>query len=155
MTSIIDNAARPSQKAVPLALHLLAAPFIYAVIVPIAILDAMVSLYQAVCFRVWAIPQTRRGRFLRFDRAKLAVLNPLQKLNCLYCSYANGVLAYATEVASKTEQYWCPIKHEVEPPGVHKRYHAFTRFSGDRDELARRWQALRDDLRDERDQHDA
>lgn len=152
MTSIVERATRSARpKAVPLALHVVASPFIYAVVVPIALLDAMVSLYQAVCFRIWSIPQTARSQFLRFDRAKLAVLSPLQKLNCFYCSYANGVLAYATEVASKTEQYWCPIKHETEPSGVHKRYQAFARFEGDRHELARRWQALRDDVQGEQD----
>jgi hypothetical protein len=148
MASIAEN-VRERAKPVPLALHVLASPFIYAVVVPVALLDAMVSLYQAVCFRIWSIPQTRRRRFMRFDRASLAVLNPLQKLNCFYCSYANGVLAYATEVASKTEQYWCPIKHEIEPHGVHRRYHAFARHDGEDGEIARRWQALRDNLRNE------
>jgi len=150
MTSI-ESAGPTRAKTVPLALHLAASPFIYAVVIPIALLDAMVSLYQLVCFRIWDIPRTARGQYLRFERAKLAALNPLQKLNCLYCSYANGVLAYATEVASKTEQYWCPIKHETEPTGVHKRYQTFARFDGDRHELAHRWRTLRDDLRGERD----
>jgi hypothetical protein len=152
MTSITEAAtAQARAKPVPLVLHLVAMPFIYAIVVPIALLDALVSLYQGVCFPIWSIPQTRRHRFLRFDRAKLTVLNPLQKLNCFYCSYANGVLAYATEVASKTEQYWCPIKHGDEPVGVHKRYHAFARHDGDHDEIAGRWRALRGDLQSERD----
>lgn len=152
MTSIAERATDQAQtKPVPLALHIVAMPFIYAVVVPIALLDALVSLYQWICFPIWSIPQTARSRFLRFDRAKLAVLNPLQKLNCFYCSYANGVLAYATEVASKTEQYWCPIKHADEPADVHKRYKAFARHDSDHNELSRHWRALRDDLRGEQD----
>jgi hypothetical protein len=147
MTSVTENTTKLTRaRQVPLALHVLAAPFIYGVVAPIALLDVMVSLYQAVCFRIWSIPQTKRSPFLCFDRARLAVLNPLQRLNCVYCSYANGILAYATEIASKTEQYWCPIKHESEPAGVHKRYRAFARYDGNPEDLAAHWRALREQL---------
>ena len=34
-------------------------------------------------------------------------------------------LAYVREVAARTEQYWCPIKHAHEVPAPHTRYHLF------------------------------
>jgi hypothetical protein len=126
--------------------NLAAAPFIYAVLLPLMLLDAVASLYQAVCFRLWRIPQARRAQFMRFDRHKLAYLSPIQALNCRYCSYANGVLAYAVEIASKTERYWCPIQHQTDPASPHKRYRAFIAY-GDAHDLRRRWRGLRLALR--------
>lgn len=109
-------------------LEILTSPFIYAVVIPIALLDAVASLYQAICFRVYGLRQVKRRDYLVFDRHRLAYLNWMQKLNCLYCSYANGVLAYVHEIASRTEQYWCPIKHAERVKGTHKRYPAFLEY---------------------------
>jgi len=108
-----------------LARYLLSMPFVYGLLLPIALLDAAVSLYQAVCFRLWRVAPVGRSSHLILDRHKLAYLNGPQKLNCLYCGYANGVLAYAREIAGRTEQYWCPIKHAIDPPTPHARYAAF------------------------------
>jgi hypothetical protein len=52
------------------------------------------------------------GANISFDRRKLAYLNAIEKLNC---DYANGILTYAREIASRTEQFWCPIKHAAMP----------------------------------------
>ncbi len=82
---------------------------------------------------------------MRIDRHKLAYLSPLQKLNCVYCGYANGVLGFAREVAARTEQYWCPIQHETPPEAPHDRYPRFVAY-GDSHDLAARWRALRDEL---------
>jgi hypothetical protein len=49
----------------------------------------------------------------------------LEKLNCAYCSYANGLIAYVREIAGRTEQYWCPIKHARRVIGAHPRYALF------------------------------
>lgn len=106
-------------------LVILTAPFIYAVIVPLVLLDLFVTLYQAVCFPVYGIPKVRRRDYLVFDRHHLAYLNALEKLNCAYCSYANGLIAYVREIAGRTEQYWCPIKHARRMIGAHSRYAMF------------------------------
>ena len=135
---------RPSLLA-----NVIAAPFIYMVIIPLALLDAAASLYQAICFRIWRIGRVQRSTFMLLDRHKLAYLNRIQKLNCHYCAYANGVLAYVTEIASKTEQYWCPIQHETDPATPHKRYREFIAY-GDRHAWRERWAALRQKLRAER-----
>lgn len=104
---------------------LLTAPVIYSGGVAFALLDAFVSLYQALCFPIYRIPKVRRADHLVFDRADLPYLNAVEKFNCLYCSYGNGVLAYAREVAARTEQYWCPIKHARRWHGAHERYPQF------------------------------
>ena len=83
-------------------LVVLTAPVIYAGIVPFLLLDVFVSLYQAVCFPIYGIAKINRSDYLVFDRHHLAYLNALEKLNCAYCSYANGLIAYVREIAART-----------------------------------------------------
>jgi hypothetical protein len=117
---------------------------------PVLLCDIAVSLYQAICFRVWGISQVRRSAYIRFDRHKLAYLDPIQRLNCLYCSYANGAFAYFVEVASKTEKYWCPIQEAEPPPAAHRRYASFLAH-GDAENLRARLARQRADLLQEDD----
>lgn len=118
------------RQAHPLAI--LTAPFIYALIVPLVLLDLFLMLYQATCFRAYGIKPVKRDDYFAFDRHYLAYLNPIEKLNCAYCSYANGLIAYAGEIASLTEAYWCPIKHARRLQGRHSRYRGFADY-GDAD----------------------
>jgi hypothetical protein len=106
-------------------LVILTAPVIYVLIIPLVVLDLFVTIYQAVCFPVYGIPKAKRRDYLVFDRHHLAYLNALEKLNCAYCSYANGLIAYVREIAGRTEQYWCPIKHARRVIGAHPRYASF------------------------------
>lgn len=131
-------------------LFILTAPVIYSLIVPFALVDLWVSIYQAICFRVYGIPQVRRGDYMVFDRAGLAYLNLIEKVNCAYCSYVNGVIAYVREVGGRTEQYWCPIKHARRAIGQHARQAAFDEF-GDAENYRTRSAELRAALRDEPD----
>ena len=103
----------------------LTAPVIYAGIVPFMLLDLFVSVFQAICFPIYGIAKVKRADYLVFDRHHLAYLNALEKLNCAYCSYANGVIGYVREIAARTEQYWCPIKHARRVVGSHARYALF------------------------------
>ena len=80
-------------------LVLLTAPVIYAGIVPFLLLDLFVSVFQAVCFPIYGIAKVKRADYLVFDRHHLAYLNALEKLNCAYCSYANGIIAFTREIA--------------------------------------------------------
>ncbi|PAY20039.1 hypothetical protein CKO51_08045 [Rhodopirellula sp. SM50] len=106
----------------------LTAPVIYALLIPIAMLDLFVTVYQWVCFPVYRIPGVYRHEYVVIDRYQLAYLNGIEKLNCVYCGYSNGVLAYAREIASRTEQYWCPIKHARRAKGCHTRQCLFCQF---------------------------
>jgi hypothetical protein len=106
----------------------LTAPVIYSLIIPIALVDLWVMAYQAICFPVYRIPKVRRRDYLIFDRHHLAYLNTLEKINCAYCSYCNGAIAFVREVASRTEVYWCPIKHARRVLGPHPHYQGFANF---------------------------
>jgi hypothetical protein len=64
----------------------------------------------------------------KIDRQHLAYLNWIEKLNCVYCGYANGVFAYVREVAGRTEQYWCPIRHAKRVMAPHSRYREFVDY---------------------------
>ncbi len=128
-------------------LVVITAPVIYSLIIPFVIVDIWVSLYQAICFRVYGIPQVKRGKYLIFDRSALQYLNALEKLNCAYCSYCNGVVAYVREVAARTEQYWCPIKHAKRVLGAHPRYMLFQDY-GDGEQYRERLSLLRAQLRE-------
>ena len=128
---------------------ILTAPVIYAGIVPFVLLDLFVSLYQAVCFPVYRIARVARGDYIAFDRHALAYLNGLEKLNCLYCSYANGLIAWTREIAARTEQYWCPIKHARKLDGVHTRYAGFVDY-GDAERYREGLRELRARLEAER-----
>lgn len=131
-------------------LVVLTAPLIYSLIVPFAVLDLWVSIYQAVCFRVYRIPQVRRRQYMIFDRAALGYLNAIEKLNCAYCSYVNGVIAYVREVGSRTEQFWCPIKHAKRVLGAHPRYAGFAEY-GDAEEYHARRGPMRASVRADSD----
>jgi hypothetical protein len=123
----------------------LVAPVIYAGIVPMLLLDAFVWLYQAVCFPVYGITKVRRAEYLALDRGDLPYLNALEKLNCAYCGYANGLMGYAREISARTEQYFCPIKHARRIKAAHERYPGFFEY-GDAESYRQGLQRLRDSL---------
>ena len=127
--------------------HVLTAPVIWLCLLPALLLDLVVSLYQAICFPVYGIPRVKRSDFIVIDRHYLAYLNLIEKLNCFYCSYFNGLMAYVGEVAGRTEQYWCPIKHARQVKRMHSRYDRFLEF-GDSDAYRARHSELRRDFKD-------
>ncbi len=105
--------------------HILSAPVIWAVFVPSILLDISVTLYQAICFPIYGIPKVKRSDYIVFDRQYLNYLNVIEKINCAYCSYFNGMIAYTQEIAARTEQFWCPIKHARHISTLHSRYQNF------------------------------
>ena len=76
-------------------LHLVTAPVIYSMILPFALLDLFVTVYQAICFPVYHIEKVRRADHILIDRQFLAYLQPhaetelrllqLLQRNCLLC----------------------------------------------------------------------
>jgi hypothetical protein len=109
-------------------LIVLSAPVIYSLLVPIVLVDLWVMAYQEICFPIYKIPKVRRRDYLVFDRHHLAYLNIVEKINCAYCSYYSGAIAFVREVASRTEVYWCPIKHARRVLGPHPHYQGFADF---------------------------
>ncbi|WP_299788389.1 hypothetical protein [uncultured Marivita sp.] len=125
---------------------ILTAPVIYSVIVPLVLLDLFVTLYQAICFPVYRIEKVRRADYVSIDRRHLAYLNGLEKLNCVYCGYGNGLLAYASEIAARTEAHWCPIKHAARMKGTHAHYAGFLDY-GDAEGYKQKKRELRESTR--------
>lgn len=109
-------------------LSLLATLVIWSGIVPLVLLDLFLLAYQAVCFPAYGIPKVKRSEYVFLDRTDLPYLNAIEKLNCAYCGYANGLAAYLREIAARTEQYWCPIKHARKIVAAHDYYHNFFEY---------------------------
>ena len=126
--------------------NLLTGPIIYSLAIPLLVLDGAVTLYQAICFPIYKIPKVRRRDYLVFDRHHLAYLNIIEKINCAYCSYANGAIAFVREVAARTEVYWCPIKHARRVLGPHPHYQGFADF-GDADAFRGKLAGMKDGVK--------
>ncbi len=122
--------------------NLITGPIIYAMIVPLLLVDACLSLYQATCFPIYGIVKARRGDYIVFDRQSLGYLNFIEKFHCTYCAYGTGVIAYSAEIVSRTEQYFCPIKHARKMLGTHSRYAGFLAF-GDAEDYQSRLEQFR------------
>lgn len=123
------------------------APVIWACLLPIALLDVTLRFYQMICFPIYGIPKVKRKEYVSLDRHRLEYLNWMEKLNCEYCAYGNGVFAWATEVAARTEQYWCPIKHALRMKSIHSRYRFFFDY-GDAEHYRREIEKVRRSFED-------
>lgn len=135
-------------------LNLLTGPVIYSMILPMLLLDLCVTGYQALCFPIYRIAKVRRADYFVYDRRHLGYLNFFERFHCTYCSYANGLLAYATEIVARTEQYFCPIKHARRQQEQHARQGRFLEY-GDPTDYSARLNAFRTALeRGEREKGD-
>ncbi len=126
---------------------ILTIPFIWGMMIPALLADISVTIYQYICFPVYKIPKVRRKDYVIMDRYNLFYLDKVEKINCWYCEYFNGVIAYVREVGARTEQFWCPIKHSKLLRDKHSRYDNFFDF-GDykkyREELEKRRSNFKD-----------
>jgi hypothetical protein len=123
----------------------LVAPVIYAGWVPMLLLDLFLLVYQGVCFPVYHITKVKRADYVVLDRGDLPYLNALEKFNCFYCGYGNGLMGYAREISARTEQFFCPIKHARRILGAHDRYTGFFEY-GDAESYRLGLERLRDKL---------
>jgi len=126
-------------------LSVLTAPVIYSVLVPMLLLDFFVTVYQRICFPVYGIARVKRSDYFVYDRTHLAYLNVIEKINCAYCSYGNGLMAYGREIVARTEMYWCPIKHARKVLQAHPYYAGFVDY-GDAQSYQRELERLRAQL---------
>ena len=128
----------------PLRLRLLlGAPIIYGMIFPALLLDFSLALYQGIFFRLIGIPRVRRSDHFCFDRRYLSYLNGIEKFNCLYCSYFNGLMSFSREIAGRTERYFCPIKNARRRFDAHTHYGNFFEYL-DGEQYRREHKTLRD-----------
>jgi len=122
--------------------NLITGPVIYAMIVPLMLLDVCVSFYQWVCFPVYGVTKVKRADYIVFDRHQLHYLNFIEKFHCTYCEYGNGLMGYMAEILARTEEYFCPIKHAHKVLGTHARYRRFLNY-GDAADYAAKLEAYR------------
>ena len=123
------------------------APVIYSMIIPAILLDLFVSFYQMVCFPVYGIPKVSRKNYILLDRHKLKYLNLIERINCDYCGYFNGLIAYVQEIASRTEQYFCPIRHALHIKGLNDRHARFLPY-GDVTNFQKKFAQLKNEVRE-------
>jgi hypothetical protein len=127
--------------------NILTAPVIWACLIPAILMDLTLSVYQAICFPVYGIPKVVRADYIIMDRRYLSYLNIIEKFNCMYCGYFNGLIAYAQEISARTEQYWCPIKHARKMKFIHNRYKKFLDY-GDVKSYRENIETVRRDFKD-------
>jgi hypothetical protein len=113
--------------------HIISIPFIWGMIIPSVLLHLGIFIYQAVAFRLYGIERVRLRDYICFDREKLSYLNAIDKLNCAYCSYVNGLFAYSSEIGHRTEYYWCGVKHRNQPSNPAFAYQAKFAAYGDKE----------------------
>lgn len=92
---------------------LLLMPILWSLIIPLVLLDVWIEIYHRVFFPLYKMPYIKRGNYIQImDRAKLQYLNVIQKVYCMYCWYANGLVRYRVKIAWDTEHYRCGIQHQ-------------------------------------------
>lgn len=103
---------------------------IYLAFMPLVICHLLCHLYQAIAFTIYDIPKVHLRDYLILDRGKLKKLNGIQRLNCVYCGYANCVISWIKATANQTEAYACGIKHSVMKPGqeYQKDFYPYEKF---------------------------
>jgi len=104
--------------------HILGAPVIYSILLPVVIMDLWVEIYHRICFPLYGLKYISRSAYIRIDRQKLSYLSWTEKINCMYCGYVNGFLHYSSAIAGATEKYWCGIKHKKGDGFIEPNHHA-------------------------------
>jgi hypothetical protein len=122
--------------------NLITGPIIYGMVLPMLLLDLLVTLFQWTCFPIYGITKVRRSDYMVFDRHHLGFLNFIEKFHCTYCEYGNGLMGYMAEILARTEEYFCPIKHAHKVLGTHARYKHFLSY-GDADDYEKKLEAYR------------
>lgn len=128
-------------------LTVLTIPFIWAMMIPALLVDISVTIYQHICFPIYKIPKVKRSDYVVMDRFNLFYLDQVEKINCWYCEYFNGVIYYVREIAARTEQFWCPIKHSKNIKDKHSRYDYFFEY-GDYEAYRKELEKRRSDFKD-------
>lgn len=121
---------------------LLVMPITYVMIIPGVILHLSISIYHLFVFKILGIPYVDSKDFFVYDRQFLKKLNFFERINCYYCSYYNNLFSFCSEIAARTERFWCPIKYEHSLIHKHSQYLKFL-SSKDGKKFREKWEKLR------------
>jgi len=92
---------------------LLLMPLLWTLIIPLMVTDIWIEMYHRILFPLYKLPYVKRSDYIQImDRARLPYLNIIQKIYCMYCGYANGLVRYRVQIAGETEHYRCGIQHQ-------------------------------------------
>jgi len=92
---------------------LLLMPLLWTLIIPLMVTDIWIEMYHRILFPLYKLPYVKRSDYIQImDRARLPYLNIIQKIYCMYCGYANGIVRYRVQIAGETEHYRCGIQHQ-------------------------------------------
>lgn len=112
------------------ARHIIYTPIVYLFIIPLIITDIFLTLYINLGLPLLKIKKPKRKNYIKIDRHKIKKLKPIQKINCAYCGYANGLIMYLQKTTAITEKYWCPIKHKSTKNFIEPKHHKnFKKYS--------------------------
>lgn len=96
--------------------HLFTYIFVWFPLPFFIMLDVLLELAQRVSFPIYGVELVNRHDYIQIiDRNKLKYLTWPQKIGCMYCGYANGLLLFLKEITGRTETYWCGVMHEGKP----------------------------------------
>lgn len=115
----------PKSKMIMQIRYLISTPFIYGMLIPMIIFHILIELYHRIVFSLYDIEYVDYKQHFIFKRYKLNKLTLLQKINCIYCEYGNGLASYIKSIIGKTEVYWCPIKNGRNKNFTHEYYNKF------------------------------
>lgn len=103
---------------------------VYGMLPVLLLVHAATWLEQVIVFRTFGIPCPRQSDYILFDRAKLRRLNWIQWFGCIYCEYANGLIAWVKATINMLEVYSCAIKHNVHRDGQEhqKEFYPYEKF---------------------------
>ena len=122
--------------------YLLSTPFIYGMAIPMIIFHLFIEIYHRITFFLYGIEYVDMKKHFVFNRHSLLQLSLLQKINCIYCEYGNGLASYIKEIIGRTEAYWCPIKNGKNTKYTHKNY----KFFMDKNEV-KEFEKVRENIR--------
>lgn len=107
-------------------LRLISIVTITLMVFPLLIVDLFTSFYHAIYFRINGIPLIPRSRYIIIDCGRLMGLNWVQRWNCVYCDYANGLIAWTKAVINTPEAYNCATaRHQEEHQKEYFEYEKF------------------------------
>lgn len=120
---------------------ILSIPSIWGMFVFFIVFEIVLEIYHQISFRIFRLPTVDRSKYIKIDRHKLNYLSFPDKMRCVYCGYANGVLAYAVKITGDTKKYWYTVKHEKDGHFVEPAHQIdFVEFS-DEEEFVNRFKA--------------
>ena len=73
--------------------NLIICPIVYAMVIPMMMMNMCVSFYQFTCFPIYRIRKVKRSDYIVFDCYQLGYLNFIEKSHCIYCEHGNGLMA--------------------------------------------------------------